>query len=64
MKVARTVRIGGKVEDNIKDLPIDNNLKNFLNENLFIKYSLYIILGAGLIRTGYEFGYFITNFML
>ncbi|EJV74220.1 hypothetical protein IG3_05811 [Bacillus cereus HuA2-1] len=36
-----------------------NNLKNFLNENLFIKYSLYIILGAGLIRTGYEFGYFI-----
>ncbi|WP_257146968.1 hypothetical protein [Bacillus cereus] len=40
-----------------------NNLKNYLNENRFMKYCLYIILGAGLIRTGYEFGYFITNFM-
>ncbi|EJS46598.1 hypothetical protein ACWFN4_28265 [Bacillus mycoides] len=41
-----------------------NNLKNFLKENPFIKYSLYIILGAGVIRTGYEFGYFITNLTL
>lgn len=40
-----------------------NNLKNYLNKNRFMKYCLYIILGAGLIRTGYEFGYFITNFM-
>lgn len=40
------------------------NLKNYLNENLFIKYSIYIIIGAGIIRIGYEFGYFITNLML
>ncbi|WP_265324199.1 hypothetical protein [Bacillus mycoides] len=41
-----------------------NNLQNFLKENLFIKYSLYVILGAGLVKAGYEFGYFITNFTL
>ncbi|WP_264675751.1 hypothetical protein [Bacillus cereus] len=41
-----------------------NNLKYFLKENPLIKYSLYIILGAGVVRTGYEFGYFITNFTL
>ncbi|MEK5304468.1 hypothetical protein NSQ69_27295 [Bacillus sp. FSL R10-2201] len=41
-----------------------NNLKNFLKENPFIKYSLYVILGAGVVKTGYEFGYFITNFTL
>lgn len=41
-----------------------NKLKNFLNENLLIKYSAYIILGSIIIRTGYEFGYFITKLML
>lgn len=41
-----------------------NNLKLFLKENPFIKYSLYIIFGAGLIKTGYEFGYFITKYVL
>ncbi|MEH6935102.1 hypothetical protein [Bacillus sp. JJ783] len=41
-----------------------NNLKNFLKENPFIKYSLYVILGAAVVKTGYEFSYFITNFTL
>ncbi len=38
-----------------------DNLNKFLKENKFIKYSLYIILGAGIVRIGYEFGYYITN---
>jgi len=38
-----------------------NQLKNFLKENQFIKYSLYITLGAGIIKIGYEFGYYIAN---
>ncbi|EJQ90729.1 hypothetical protein BWGOE4_33710 [Bacillus mycoides] len=38
-----------------------NNLKNFLEKNPFIKYSVYTILGAGIIRIGYEFGYFISS---
>lgn len=38
-----------------------NNLNEFLKENQFIKYSLYIILGAGIIRIGHEFGYYISN---
>lgn len=38
-----------------------DNLNKFLKENKFIKYSLYIILGAGIVRIGYKFGYYITN---
>lgn len=38
-----------------------DNLNKFLEENKFIKYCLYIILGAGIVRIGYEFGYYITN---
>ncbi|MGQ4282928.1 hypothetical protein [Bacillus thuringiensis] len=38
-----------------------DNLNKFLKENKFIKYSLYIILGAGIVRISYEFGYYITN---
>ncbi|MEY2305808.1 hypothetical protein [Bacillus tropicus] len=38
-----------------------NNLNKFLNENQFIKYSFYIILGAGIVKIGYEFGYYIAN---
>ncbi|WP_255309540.1 hypothetical protein [Bacillus wiedmannii] len=41
-----------------------NNLANFLKENPFIKCSLYVILGSGVVKVGYEFGYFITNFTL
>lgn len=38
-----------------------NQLNSFLKENQFIKYSLYIILSAGIIKIGYEFGYYIAN---
>ncbi|MDX5939053.1 hypothetical protein SIL03_11145, partial [Bacillus cereus group sp. BfR-BA-00415] len=33
VKVARTVRIGGKVGDNLKDLPIDNLEDGYIYED-------------------------------
>ncbi|MDR5044376.1 hypothetical protein FNE59_00985, partial [Bacillus thuringiensis] len=40
MKVARTVRIGGKVGDKLKDLPIDNKIKQCLIRALFTLFHL------------------------
>lgn len=38
-----------------------NNLNEFLEENQCIKYSLFLILGAWIIKIGDKFGYYKAN---